>query len=168
MSFQDLEEFFDPTLRLPIRGKTYVIQSPDATTGLWCQRILEVAAKVKDGKDVDDKTAQTLQLDDDEERTLYERLMGDTYQEMLEDNIPWEYLKHAGTTALLWAAGNVETAETFWRSGGASPEAERPKPQDHKASAKKARPASRGGSTSRKAIVQGEVIPGPSSSPTGT
>lgn len=160
MSFRDLDEFFDSSLRLPVRGKTYVIESPDARTGLWCQRIVALSAKAKAGS-LDDDDAAALQLDDDEERDLFERLLGPAFEEMVADNLPWEHVKHCGLTALIWAAGNVEAAEEFWASGG-DPKAQ---PQDRKKSAKSGRQGSRSGSKSR--VVKGEVTSGPDSSSTG-
>lgn len=162
MSFKDLDDFFDSSLRLPIRGKTYVVPSPDAKTGLWVQEALTVAAQAKAGQDVDPNTLAALELDDDEEKDLFKRILGTAHAEMVADNLPWEWIKHAGTTALIWAAGNTEAAERFWNSGG-DPKAQRGiQPQDHKRSAKSARRGSRGSSSSPK-TVKGEVIPGPKS-----
>ena len=151
MSFADLDEFFDDTLKLPIGGKTYVIRSVDAETGLWCQRMMESAAVVSAGAQLSEGDVDGLLLDDDQERDLFRRVLGATYDEMVADKVSWERLKHAGTTAFMWAAGNKETAEEFWLSGGAGPgKKKRPVPQDHKAPAKKkARQGSPGGSTSR-------------------
>lgn len=154
MSFRDLDEFFDSSLRLPVRGKTYVIPSPDARTGLWCQRIIALAGKAKDGELTDDDAAQ-LKLDDEEERNLFERLLGPAFEEMLADNLPWEHVKHCGMTALMWAAGNTDQAEAYWSSGG-DPKAA---PQDRKRSAKQGRQGSRSGSRSP-AVAKGEATPG--------
>lgn len=154
MSFADLDEFFDDTLKLPVGGKTYVIASVDAETGLWCQRMLSTAAEVATGSDLSETEVGDLLLDDDQERDLYRRVLGDVYDELVADKVGWERLKHVGTTAFMWAAGNKQTAEDFWLSGGeaGSGEPQRPVPQDHKAPAKKkARPASRAGSTKRPA-----------------
>lgn len=160
MSFQDLDEFFDSTLKLPIRGKTYVIESPDAKTGLWCQRILAVAAKVKGGDgEVSEEEAAGLKLDDDEERGLFQRLMGPVFDEMIADRLPWEHIKHAGVTCLMWAAGNEGQAEKYWKSGGQAPKAPAA-PQDRKKPKKKSAPqGSPAGSTPRQ-VVKGEVLPG--------
>lgn len=136
MAFKDLDEFFDDTLRLPIGGKTYVIASPDAETGLWCQRMLSTAAVVSGGAQLSEDDVSSLVLDDEQELDLFKRILGPTYDEMVADKVSWERLKHAGTTAFMWAAGNKDTAEEFWLS--ASPGKEmRPTPQDHKAPAKK-------------------------------
>lgn len=160
MSFRDLDEFFDSSLRLPVRGKTYVIPSPDAKTGLWCQRIIALASKAKDG-DLTDDDADSLKLDDDEERDLFQRLLGEAFEEMVADGLPWEHVKHCGMTALMWAAGNSEQAEAYWNAGG-DPKA---RPQDRKKSAKSGRQGSRNGSSSPAA--KAKATPGAESSSTG-
>lgn len=141
MSFRELNEsLFDSTLRLPLRGKTYVFESPDAKTGLWVQQAVTVAARAKAGGDVSDDDLAALQLDDDEERDLYRRAMGATFDEMLADKVPWEHLKHAATTVLIWITSDREKAEAFWNVGATGPKA----PGDRKkATAKSGRRASR-------------------------
>jgi hypothetical protein len=157
MSFVDLDEFFDDTLKLPVGGKLYTIASVDAETGLWCQRMLSTAAVVAGGAQVDESDVGDLLLDDDQERDLYRRVLGTTYDELVTDGVSWERLKHVGTTAFMWAAGNKETAEDFWVTGGGSKlgEPQRPVPQDHKAPAKKKAPrVSRAGSTPPVTVAQ--------------
>lgn len=149
MAFQDLAEFFDPTLQLPMRGKTYVVESPDATTGVHVQRLFSTATTVIAGGDVSEKDLAAIELDDDEEKELYPRVLGTAYGEMVEDKIPWVWIKHAGTTALMWIGVGVEAAEKFW-SEAPSGEARRPATQDHKAPAKKAS-STRGTRSPRKA-----------------
>ena len=146
---RDLDEFFDPTLRLPIRGKVYVVASPDAKTGLRVQRLMSTGAVAAMGGEVSDADLESLEFDDDEERDLYLRILGPAYDEMLADGLPWEIVQHAGQTALMWVAFGREAAERVWESVG---EAHRPEPQDRKAPAakkKSARQGSRGGSTAR-------------------
>lgn len=164
MAFQDLDEFFDSSLRLPIRGVEYVIESPDAETGLWAQRLLETAVKAKrNGGELDETDAEKLVLSDADERSMYERLLGAAFDQMVADGVPWEYLKHAGVTALMWAAGNVEAAEKYWASGGQTPDPTRPVPQDRKPKTKSARQGSRAGSTPPQVVAGTVVSPGDSS-----
>lgn len=138
MSFKDLDEFFDDTLRLPVGGKVYVVKSVDALTGLWCQRMLGTAAMVAGGAEMSEDDVKPLMLDDDDEMALYKRVLGDTYDELIADGVSWERLKHVGTTAFMWASGDRSTAEAFWVSGSPVGEPRRPVPQDRKAPAKKA------------------------------
>jgi hypothetical protein len=122
--FRDLDEFFDDTLPLPIKGKTYVVPGPDADTGLLCQRLMAVGITAAQGGDID-----AAQLDDAGEIDLYARVLGPVYQELLADKVSWPRIKHAGTTAFLWIAADLDTAMKFWEMG---PEAEAP---DRKAAA---------------------------------
>lgn len=145
MTFKDLDEYLKPTIELPIGGKKYVVKSVDATTGLWCQRLMHTGLTVWAGENVSDADVASLELDDDQERNLYQRVLGDAYDEMVADGVPWDSIKHAGTTAFMWAAGNREQAEMFWASPGKA----RPAPQDRKPKKRSARPGSRAGSTSR-------------------
>jgi hypothetical protein len=150
---RDLDEFFDPSLRLPIRGKTYVVESPDAKTGLRVQRLLTTGVVAAAGGEVSQEDLDSLELDDKAELDLYLGLLGSTYDEMVADGLPWEMIKHAGGTAMMWVAFGIEAAERFWEDGAPSGEASRPEPQDHKAPAASQpsrRAASRGTSTGQR------------------
>lgn len=168
MPFEEIDERYNTTIDLPIKGKTYSIESVDAETGLWAQRMMSAAGLVEQaeesGKDITSEEIASLRLDDKQEIDLYRRLMGEAYDQMLADKVPWEWVKLAGTTTLIWCVSTRDEAEKFWNAGG-SPEAKRPEPQDRKAPARKARQGSTGGKTP--AVVEGEVIPGPPSSTTG-
>lgn len=117
MSFEDLDEFFDDTIELPVGGKTYVVPGVDAETGLYCQRLLERGKAAYLGKDVDGG-----ELDDEAEMSLYERVLGPVYAELIADGVSWPKISHCGLTAFFWAANNRTTAEKYWNSGG-NPEA---------------------------------------------
>lgn len=160
MSFKELSDFLDEALRLPIRGKTYVIEPCDAETGLMCQRLLGLAAKAVGGTEVTDEDAKKVQLDDDDERDLYQRLLGNVWDEMFSDGLPWRVIQKAGTTALLWTVYGDEQAESYWNGSGKAKA-----PEDRKAPRKKstARQASPNSSKTPKSLD----IPGPKSSNTG-
>lgn len=142
MGFQDLNEFFDPTLKLPVRGKLYTVESPDAETGLWCQRLFNVAVAASAGRDVNDEDAAQLQLDDEQEQDLFRRLLGDTLDEMRQDGLRWSEIQHVGKTAFFWVALGVEQAEQFWNSGGlgkAAPARKAPQDRRRKTTGQKVR-----------------------------
>lgn len=144
MPFADLQEFFDPTLRLPIGGKEYVVPSPDAKTGVWCQRLLTTGVFAASGAEVTDSDLAAIQLDDDQERNLYQRVLGAAFEEMVADGVPWEMVRHAGATAFMWVASGREAAEECW----AAPMGEARRPARRTSAKKKsARPASRGSSS---------------------
>lgn len=136
MGFQDLQELVEPWLDLPIRGKTYRVESVDAKTGIWCQRIVTVAGAAQAGIDLTDAEVASLHLDDDEEQDFNRRLLGAAYDEMLEDKVPWDFVKLAARVVFTWTVRDREAAEELWARGG-RPEAPRPTPQDRKAPAKK-------------------------------
>lgn len=136
MAFKDLEELVEPWLDLPISGKTYRVNSVDAATGIYCQRIVEVTLSVQAGADVSEDDVAGLQLDDDAERDFNRRLLGEQYDAMLADGVRWEYIKLAARTIFTWTVRDRDAAEEFWHSGG-RPEARRPAPQDRRRPAKK-------------------------------
>ncbi|MEU1880836.1 hypothetical protein ABZ470_26315 [Streptosporangium sp. NPDC020072] len=145
--FQDLDEFFDDSLRLPVGGKTYVIPAPDAEVGLLCQRLMHASLAVEQGEEVDDPQLNELAavvLDDDEERDLYQRILGPVWDELRADRVTWPRIQHVGATALVWVAAGKEAAAKIWGSGGAG-EAPAPNRATRRAAAKSIR--SRGSGT---------------------
>jgi hypothetical protein len=119
MGFQDFADFADELgLRLPIDGKTYLIPPIDAETGLWCQNLMQVGGRVVAGHVVTEEDVEL--LDDDAERSLYQRLLGPVHEQMVADNVPWTAIKNAALTVLWDATAGRETAEKFWNAGGQS------------------------------------------------
>lgn len=131
MSFKNLDEH--PTLRLPIKGKTYVVPSPDARTGLWVQAMVATTAAARAGVTPDQGDVD-LVLDDDEELDLYKRVLGTAHQQLLDDGVPWHTLRKAGVTAFFWIAYGDDVAERYWNGGTPAPKA----PAKAKKSAKSA------------------------------
>jgi hypothetical protein len=114
MGFNDLDEFFDDTLPLPIAGRVYVVPSPDAEVGLWCTRLFSAAQIKAAGGEADMPT----ELDDDAELGMYSRVLGTAYAEMLADNVPISRITFAGQTAFIWITQGKVTAEVFWNNSG--------------------------------------------------
>jgi hypothetical protein len=100
MPFQPILE--DPTLDLPVGDKTYSVPSCDAPTGLWVTGMMTGAAE------------EPVELDDDDERNLYQRVLGPVYDEMLADGVPWPAFKRVGSAVLLWIAFGEGAAERYW------------------------------------------------------
>jgi hypothetical protein len=130
MPFQPILE--DPVLRLPIKGKTYVVQSPNAATGLFVQSLMSAAQMSRAGFAVDAADTR-LVLEDDDERNLYERVLGDTYDQLVADDVKWPHIQRAGQATLLWIHRDEEAAEAFW-NGGTDPKAQDPKAPESTAS----------------------------------
>jgi hypothetical protein len=117
MAFKDYDEFAaDGALRIPIRGKLYLIPDVDAKTGLYFERLLAAGVSVHLGADLTDLPRPD--LDDDQERTLYQRALGTAYDEMMADGCPWPAVKRAGVTAFLHVS-DPDLAEKYWNSGAA-------------------------------------------------
>lgn len=132
MPFRDYDDFTNASLRLPIKGKTYTIPSPNAATGLLCQRLLAMGASAALGVEADDDTVDAI-LSDDDEKDLYTRLLGPAWDEMIADEIPWMIMQHAGTTAMVWVVQGWAAAEEYWnRQGGPDPKDQAKQPEDHK------------------------------------
>ncbi len=129
MTFEDLDEFYDSTLPLPIGGKTYRIPSPSADVGLHCQLVAEIARKQRAGLEVSQADLDMLVLDDEQEQRWHARILGPALDEMTADGVDWERVKHASSTAFAWIIGGKAAAERTW-AGGARAEA-RPPTADH-------------------------------------
>jgi hypothetical protein len=116
VAFKDLREFTEGAhIDLPIGGVTYRINGVDAQTGLLIQRLMDAgvqAAQAGGAFDLDDEL-----LDDAQELNSYEAILGDAYQQMLDDGVDWEELKRAAVTTMVWIYADEEAAEKFWESG---------------------------------------------------
>ncbi|HUR06993.1 MAG TPA: hypothetical protein VM347_30920 [Nonomuraea sp.] len=147
-TFQDLDEFFDDSLRLPVGGKWYVVPAPDAEVGLLCQRLMHASLQAEQGEAVDDPKLNELAevvLNDDEERDLYRRILGPVWNELRADGVSWPKVQHIGATALVWVAAGKDAAAKIWASGGAG-EAPAPNRATRRAAAAKST-RSRGSTT---------------------
>lgn len=67
-------------------GKTYRFASPSAKVGLSLAALANLAVRAQFGGDV---SAQSLDLDDDQERDLMRDVMGDTLDELTTDGVSW-------------------------------------------------------------------------------
>lgn len=123
-NFGALDELLDESIELPVPSvshpdrKTYRIESPGAKDGLFIQRLTTAAVQLVEGGENIDTEA----LDDGEERELFQRLLGATFAEMVEDGVKWVWMRHAALTVLMWVSSGMETAEKFWAAAG-NPEA---------------------------------------------
>lgn len=124
---RDLSEFLDEGLVYPLPasaftveagaeprfpdGKTYTVPSPDAKNGLWLTAMADLAVKATTGGKVSDADLNRLKLDDDEERTFYQRVLGTAYDEMLADGVKWTALQTIGRDAYLCFAMSQDAAD---------------------------------------------------------
>lgn len=146
MAFKDLREFSQGRfIDLPIDGVTYRINDVDGETGLLVQRLMDAAfAAMQDGDAAELDLDEEL-LDDASEISSYERVLGDAYQQMLEDGVGWSDIKTAAMTTMLWIYTDEDTASKFWEAGGdlSKVEGKAPAPAANRASRRASSAAAR-------------------------
>lgn len=134
-------------------GKTYYVASPDAKTGLRLAAMAEAITAAERGGNVDQRTRDALELDDDGEKDLYRKVLGDTYDEMVDDGVSWVRIQRLGQYLFLHFAMGEQVAANALKAGVLSGEAQGPNRAARrapKATAKSTRSrASTSGTTSR-------------------
>lgn len=98
MAYKDLDTFFDPDLKLPIKGTTYTVPSP-----MWehAKRLREVVG------------AEGLPPVEQIDEAI--KVLGSAFQEMVDDQVPWTMILHAGRTAIIHYGFNPDMAEIHWQ-----------------------------------------------------
>ena len=171
MAFKDLGDWgsLDP-LRLPLQGKTYTLPPVDSELGPRLQALISFGAEVADGDKTTLSAKDRVVLDDFAEMELYQEILGDVYQEMVDDGVPWPALKHAAMTSMFDAVFDRDTAEKYWESLGKAPAPNRAARRSRTtASASKTTKASAAGTTSRRKLpAKAKATGGRRSSSTGT
>lgn len=132
--FEALDELFDDSLTLPIKGTTYRIPSPSGEDGMKVQRIASLAARLVAGGEALDEE----QLDDDEERDLLQMCLGPVYKQLLADGVDWAWIRHAGITAMFWITYDISQAHEYWKAAG-DPSRLAPNRETRRAKAKSAK-----------------------------
>lgn len=112
MSLRDLDEFFSD-FEVPVGGKLYAIPDVDAETGIWLTQVMDAGIAVKQGR----KAKMPADLDDAEERNLYQRCLGATFDQLRADGVSWGKIRHIGTTAFVLHVHGRPAAERFWEDG---------------------------------------------------
>ncbi|MBA9003660.1 DUF7426 family protein [Thermomonospora cellulosilytica] len=116
-AFKDLgDALHGAYIELPLGGRVYRIDDVSAETALYVERVMSVGASLATEQAVSDEDIEV--LDDDGERDLYRRVMGDAYDEMIRDGVNWQAIKHAGMTVMVWILRDEATAAKYWESGG--------------------------------------------------
>lgn len=135
--FDEIDQYLNPGLELTVRGKVYTVPLPSAALGLWCRRMAqsagEVTAATSDeelraaGERAVARAKNLPTLPGGKDVTFEERMLGDTYAEMIADDVPDPYVLFCAQTAYIWIIGGEVAAERYWTSGG-RPEARGPVP----------------------------------------
>jgi hypothetical protein len=147
MPFEPLETFYDEQLTLPVApGKTYVIPSPNADTGLQVQKLTVIGQKAAQKEQLTDEDMHFLEAmpELDDEELLRRVLSAEVLEQMRADGVSWHARQLVVGTVMHWVAFGREAAEEFWEAGRSGPKSEPEpiKPQDHKKPVKKRSSAS--------------------------
>lgn len=138
MAFKKLNEVFDARLPLPGDGdKIYFIPEPDAELGAWCTAMYVAGVRINMGEEIPEGDGiPPLQLDDDDEMSLYRRILGtELIDQLAADGKGYATIRMFGQTGFIWIGAGTETAEAFWNSGG-DPKASAPRDQRRQAAKK--------------------------------
>ncbi|GII63541.1 hypothetical protein Skr01_36260 [Sphaerisporangium krabiense] len=116
--FAPIAEFLGETLDLPVlvRGKekTYSVAPCSAEVGLrLTARFSDAKKKAADSDDADEEV-----VDDETETGLYRAALGDVYDELVADGVPYSTLKVVGQTAVIWHVYGEKAAAFYWEAGG--------------------------------------------------
>lgn len=98
-------------------GKTYVIESPDAKTGLHLAALGDIMLRAGTGAEVSDAQVARLKLDDDEERELMDKVLGPVKDEMIGDGVKWVHLRGISKYAFIYFAVGKDQADLAARNG---------------------------------------------------
>lgn len=101
-------------------GKTYIIPSPNAEMGMRLAAIAELGSKASQGVEMNERDMQRLQMDDKEERAFTEQILGDTYQQLIDDGVSWVRIQRITQYAFTYFAFSPETARKAAESGAFS------------------------------------------------
>lgn len=122
-TFVPINEYLDEIdgITLPIGGKSYLIPSPDALTGLEVTRLIDVVVDAANGQDIDSNDArvqQILKAEEQQHGDLIVRILGPALDEMTADGVKWSVVQHVFGTALTWITQGAEQAARYWAAGG--------------------------------------------------
>lgn len=157
MALKDLSSFLDDdAIDVPVDGKTYRIESPDAKTGLLLSSMVNLGVKASSGGEISDADLASLDLDDDRERDFMRMVLGDTLDELVENGVSWVKIQRISRYAFLYFAVGEEAADEALKSGALSGEAPAPNRAARRAGSRGAatttkRRASTAGTSSTKA-----------------
>lgn len=112
--FAPLSEFLAEPLVLPVRGREYSIAPVDGETGLRLTARFDATKKKAAASDDPEEEV----LDDEEEVVTYRMALGDTYDQMVADHVPYKMIKFVASAAIVWHIYGEKAAALFWETGG--------------------------------------------------
>lgn len=138
--FGDLVGYFQPGLKLRVKGTDYTVPLPSADLGLWCRAIMQMAGEISEASTEEELAIAAGRARDRAVdlppvpgggKASFERLfLGDALDAMMSDGLEYPYIQMCAETAYIWVTlGCGQAAEdraaAYWRSGG-RPEARGP------------------------------------------
>lgn len=127
----DLADWLEETWTVPYKGKKYQLPAPSAELGLRIEALIAVGeaheryqatvrAAIATGKQPPEPKAVPAKyqrlLNDEEERDLYQELLGPAWDELIAAGMPWPLLKQVAIGAMIrWHMGE-EAADAHLRS----------------------------------------------------
>lgn len=108
---RDLREFHDPHLHLPIDGKVYTVQSPNAEFGLQLKRHF-----VDPNRNPADEIRFIARLFGSEYDEETDTMSGGLWDEMESDGVPLNEILHVGNTAMAHYGVNADFGEFWWEN----------------------------------------------------
>ncbi|GAB3224112.1 hypothetical protein GCM10027447_12390 [Glycomyces halotolerans] len=141
-------------LDLPGGPREYVVADVPASTGRWVNRLTDKGREAKRrldaGEDPEDVAAD-LHLSDEAERSLYEELLGSTYDELEADDVPHRKAMLVGQIAYAWVVSGLEGARRVWEAGGTPKPNRQERRAQSRASGSKTKASGASANTTRKA-----------------
>lgn len=98
MTYLDLNKVHNGDLYLPWNGREWRVEEPAATESQRLRPLVWSDAYTGD--------VELLEI---------EKLLGDTWRDLIAAGITWPKLLHFGRTAMIWATSTPEAAEAFWK-----------------------------------------------------
>jgi len=99
-------------------GKTYRVPSPSAEVGARLTAQAAVGLKAARGGLLTEKEQALLDLDDEEEKSFYEEILGPVYEEMLADGVDWTLLANIARDAYMCITDNEGLADAVLAAAG--------------------------------------------------
>ncbi len=114
-SLAELGDYLNPMLMIPIGGKTYRVKPITAKNAIIIEKSMnEAALDVKNGANPNDIE---LASDDDQDEYII-RVLGDTYQELIDGGAPMVAVKHVVALVLTWTFADFDKAVEYHKAGG--------------------------------------------------
>lgn len=105
-------------------GPEYLVYPTDVDTALLVHDLWGIGQDAAKGKPV---AASKRILDNNEERNLYERLLGDTLTDLEADKVEWPDIQFIAQCVMTWIVAGMDAAKAIRDSGGDPKELERVK-----------------------------------------